>query len=120
MAEFLNEESIDGGLPAIQGKPGGINEARSEKHGMEMLFEILFGIIVEGSLEASADKKVPLWIRIITGLILIVVYGGLVGFLLYEGIRSMNWGLLAIGIALLAFFAFGFRRIYRRRRDRFR
>ena len=83
---------------------------------MEVLFEILFEIIVEGSLEASCDKKVPLWIRIIAGLILIAVYGGLVGFLIYEGIRSVNWGLLVIGIALLVFFAFGFWKVFKKHR----
>ena len=81
-----------------------------------MLFEILFEIIVEGSLEASCDKKVPLWIRIIAGLILIAVYGGLVGFLIYEGIRSVNRGLLVIGIALLVFFAFGFWKVFKKHR----
>ena len=81
---------------------------------MEVLFEILFEIIVEGSLEASRDKKVPLWIRIIAGLILIAVYGGLVGFLIYEGIRSMSWILLVIGIALLMFFAFGFWKVFKK------
>ena len=83
---------------------------------MEVLFEILFEIIVEGSLEASRDKKVPLWIRIIAGLILIAVYGGLVGFLIYEGIRSVNRGLLVIGIALLVFFAFGFWKVFKKHR----
>ena len=83
---------------------------------MEVLFEILFEIIVEGSLEASCDKKVPLWIRIIAGLILIAVYGGLVGFLIYEGIRSVNRGLLVIGIALLVFFAFGFWKVFKKHR----
>ena len=77
---------------------------------------MLFEIIVEGSLEASFDKKVPLWIRIIAGIILIVVYGGLVGFLIYEGIRSVNWGLLVIGIALLVFFAFGFWKVFKKHR----
>ena len=81
-----------------------------------MLFEILFQIIVEGSLEASRDKKVPLWIRIITGIILIAVYGGLVGFLIYEGIRSKNWSLSVIGIALLVFFAFGFWKVFKKHR----
>ena len=81
-----------------------------------MLFEILFQIIVEGSLEASRDKKIPLWIRIIAGIILIAVYGGLVGFLIYEGIRSKNWILSVIGIALLVFFAFGFRKVFKKHR----
>ncbi len=83
---------------------------------MEVLFEILFEIIVEGPLEASRDKKIPLWIRIIAGIILIVIYGGLVGFLIYEGIRSVNWGLLVIGIALLVFFAFGFWKVFKKHR----
>ena len=83
---------------------------------MEVLFKILFEIIVEGSLEASRDKKIPLWIRIIAGIILIAIYGGLVGFLIYEGIRSVNWVLLVIGIALLVFFAFGFWKVFKKHR----
>ena len=81
-----------------------------------MLFEILFEIIVEGSLEASRDKKIPLWIRIIAGIVLIAVYGGLVGFLIYEGIRSMNRILSVIGIALLVFFVFGFWKVFKKHR----
>ncbi len=82
---------------------------------MEVLFEILFEIIVEGSLEASQDKKIPLWIRIIAGIVLIAVYGGLAGMLMYIGIRNTNWVLLIIGIALLVFFAFGLWKVFKKR-----
>lgn len=81
---------------------------------MEILFEILFELIVEGSLEAAADKKVPLWIRIIAGIILIAVFGGSAGVLIYIGIRNTNWILLVIGIVLLLFFAFGFWKVYKK------
>ena len=84
---------------------------------MEIIFEILFEIIVEGSLEASTDKKVPLWIRIIAGIVLIAVYGGLAGVLIYIGIRNKDWILLVIGIALLMYFVFGFRKVYRKYRS---
>ena len=46
---------------------------------MELIFEILFELIVDGSLNADTDKKVPVIIRIIAAIILIVVYGGLIG-----------------------------------------
>ena len=85
---------------------------------MEILFEIVFEIIVDGSLKTSTNKKVPLWIRIIAGIVLIAVYGGSAGALMYIGIRNKDWILLVIGIALLVFFVFGFRKVYKKYRNR--
>lgn len=81
---------------------------------MELLFEIIFELIVEGSLEISSARKVPLLLRIVAGLILIGVYGGIAGFLLYEGFVSRNWVLAAGGIAILLFGIVGFWKTYKK------
>ncbi len=69
---------------------------------MELIFEILFDLIVEGSVEALGEKKVPLVLRILAALFLIVVFGGLVGVLLFIGISDKNWIIAGIGV-LIAF-----------------
>ena len=69
---------------------------------MELIFEILFDLIVEGSVEALGEKKVPLVLRILAALFLIVVFGGLVGVLLFIGISDKNWIVAGIGV-LIAF-----------------
>ncbi len=45
---------------------------------MEIIFDILFELIVEGSMGAVGDKKVPLPLRILAAVFLIVIFGGLV------------------------------------------
>ena len=69
---------------------------------MELILEILFELIVEGSVEALGEKKVPLVLRILAALILIVVFGGLVGVLLYFGISNKDWVMVIFGV-LVAF-----------------
>ena len=83
---------------------------------MDIVFEILFEIIVEGALDASFSKKVPLWVRIIAALLLIFVYGGLVGLIIYSAISSKNWILFGAGILLLLFLSFGFYKIIKKRK----
>ena len=83
---------------------------------MGIVFEILFEIIVEGALDASLSRKVPLWVRIIAALLLIFVYGGLVGLIIYSAISSKNWILFGAGILLLLFLSFGFYKIIKKRK----
>ena len=59
---------------------------------MDLLFEALFDLILEGSFEASKSKKVPKPIRILL----------IFGFLFYLGIIGLSKNLLA-GILLIAF-----------------
>ena len=67
---------------------------------MELILEILFDLIVEGSLEAVGEKKVPLVLRILAAAVLLVVFGGLVGVLLYLGISEKNWIVAALGVVI--------------------
>ena len=84
---------------------------------MEFIMEFLFELIVEGSLEASSDKKVPLPVRIIAAIVLIVVYGGMIGLFLYSGIHGRNWGMLILGVIILVITVLGARAVYKKRKQ---
>lgn len=67
---------------------------------MEIILDILFDLIVEGSIGAVGDKKVPLALRILAVVFLTVIFGGLVGVLVYIGIDEKNWIILIIGVVI--------------------
>ena len=67
---------------------------------MEIIFDILFELILEGSVGAVGDKKVPLPLRILAALILMVIFGGLIGGLTYIGISEKNWIVLILGLVI--------------------
>lgn len=69
---------------------------------MDLLFEAIFELILEGSFEASKSSKVPKPIRIILILLIALVYLLIIGFLFYIGIIGLSKNLLA-GIVLIAF-----------------
>ena len=58
---------------------------------MDLLFEILFELIVEGSLEAAGNMRVPLVIRVLACILLIVVFGGIATLCIVSGITDKNW-----------------------------
>jgi len=67
---------------------------------MEFIFEILFELIIEGSIGAVGDKKVPPVLRVLAAVILIVVFGGLVGTLIYIGIDEKNLPIFICGVTV--------------------
>ena len=69
---------------------------------MDLLFEAIFELILEGSFEASKSSRVPKPIRILLILLISLVYLVIIGFLLYFGIIGLSKNLLA-GIVLIAF-----------------
>ena len=73
---------------------------------MEIIFEILFDFIIEGSMGAVGDKKVPFLLRILAAVLLLAIYGGLVGVLIFIGINEKNWIVLIFGV-IIAFIAIG-------------
>ena len=44
---------------------------------MEILFEFIFEVLLEGSFELVKSKKIPLWLRVLVAIPLAVIYGGL-------------------------------------------
>ncbi|MBQ7991366.1 MAG: hypothetical protein IJ251_10025 [Oscillospiraceae bacterium] len=83
---------------------------------METVFEIIFELLVEGSLGAVTDKKVPLALRIAAALFIAAVYGGLVGVLMYMGIRDSEPILLVIAAVILILTAVGIWKTYTSRK----
>ena len=73
---------------------------------MEIIFEVLFEFILEGSMGAVGDKKVPMPLRILAALILFIVFGGLIGGLLYLGISESSPVALIFGLVILVIVIF--------------
>ncbi|MGN0601125.1 MAG: hypothetical protein ACI4I7_00285 [Oscillospiraceae bacterium] len=69
---------------------------------MDLLFEIIFGIVFEGISEASTSKKVPVPIRIMTTVLTAVVFLSVIAIIAFMGIvyfKDNNF----LGILLLLF-----------------
>ena len=49
---------------------------------------------------AVGDKKVPFPLRILAALLLLAIYGGLVGVLIFIGINEKNWIVLIFGVII--------------------
>lgn len=69
---------------------------------IEGIFEVIFEIIVEGSLEVGKNKKVPLPLRILALILFVAIFGGLVIFFMVLGFDSMKQGDTAEAIVLFA------------------
>ena len=74
---------------------------------MDLLFEILIELILEGSLELSKSRKVPIWIRIPLIILIILFFlfaismVFLAGFLLYKENKIVSIFMLLIGVFLV-------------------
>ena len=79
--------------------------------------EIILDLILEGSVEAASSKKVPLPVRILASVILLAVYGGLIGFLVYIGIHEKIWLVLVLAAVILIITVLAFCRVYKRRKS---
>jgi len=91
---------------------------------LEFLFELIFEIIIEGSFELGASKKVWLPIRILAMILFIAIYVGFFALFIYVSISIMETN-LAGGILLLVLFAaiavggaYGFVKKYKERRKK--
>lgn len=72
---------------------------------MEFIMELIFDIVIEGSMEISSEKKVPMPFRILAALLFLAFYLGVAGVLIYIGydaMESQNPG------AAVLFYAVGF------------
>lgn len=73
---------------------------------MELILEILFELIVEGSVGAVGDKKVPMVVRVLAASFLILIFGGLIALFIVIGINDQSWvafvfaGLIAVIVFL--------------------
>ena len=83
---------------------------------MDDLLEFLLDILVDGAINAAEDRRVPLWVRILLGAVLLVLFLGVSGLLMAAGIGTGRWGLTVLGALFLVFTAGMTARKLRRRK----
>ena len=81
---------------------------------LDLILDFLFELVFDGIIYASTEKKVPLPLRILAILILVLFYGGLVGTLVYIGIKDRSWIIVAIAAFILAATILAVVKTYRR------
>lgn len=77
---------------------------------LEVFFELLFEFIVDGSIELGSERAVPKPLRIFAAIIVLTVFFGMGGFLIYLGydaILTGNIGIAILWFVVAAFFIFG-------------
>lgn len=86
---------------------------------MDFIFELLFEIIVEGSVELSTHKKVPMPLRILAFAVCMGVFlliSGIILLMAFDALDANNIGatvmLFIIGIALIIGFFYMIRKTY--------
>ncbi len=90
---------------------------------MDILFEIIFDIIFEGSVELSQSKRVSKWIRIPLTVLLLLFVLAVIAFLFGFGIHILreSWPIALFFFAVSLLLTFGFvckcRSEYRKRRS---
>ena len=67
---------------------------------MEFLLELLFEIVVEGSIELGSEKTVPISLRILAACIVLAVFFGMGGLFIYMGYDAILGGDKAFAIAV--------------------
>lgn len=79
---------------------------------MEILFEIIFEIIFEGILYLGTRRNVPLVLRVLFAVIVVGVYLGIIGLMLYIGLKANNFVVMLLALALAIIIALGAYRKY--------
>lgn len=71
---------------------------------MDFLFELLFELIAEGTVELSKSKKVPKYIRYILIGIIALFFIAVIGLVFFVGLmilkQNLFWGIIIIAFAL--------------------
>lgn len=87
---------------------------------IEFIVEVVLDILFEGSMELSVNKKMPKWLRRLALLVLLIVFGGIIGIFLYISYEALQEGdtvasmvglIVAIGLGIC--FIWGFISKYR-------
>lgn len=92
---------------------------------MEIIFEILIELILEGTVEASKNKKIPKVVRYPLIFIIVLLFIGVIGLVLFTGILAYQkinriCGILfiIISVVLLISSIIKFRQIYLTKRTK--
>lgn len=68
---------------------------------IDELIELILELVLEGAIESAASEKVPLWLRILLGLIVFLFFAALLGSILMICIREHEPHLAMILMMLL-------------------
>ena len=85
---------------------------------MDILIELVLDLLLEGSIEASKCKKTPKVIRWLLLLFIVVFFLGVIGIMLFVGLRMIEENILAgifillIGIFMLIASIIKFKKVY--------
>ena len=74
---------------------------------MEFLLELLFEIIVEGSIELGSEKTVPIPLRILAACIVLALFFGMGGLFIYDAILGGDKDFAIAGFVMGIFLMFG-------------
>ena len=69
---------------------------------IELIGELLFEIILEGTIELGTSKKVPLPVRILLLLLFVALFGFIIGAIALIGITAWKDGNTLLSILMLA------------------
>lgn len=90
---------------------------------MEFLIELIIECILEGSMSAGTNKKLPKWFRILCTMIILLFFSAVIGLFIFTGIITLKENVL-ISILMFAcalfFLIMGivkFQRLYRKKTD---
>ena len=85
---------------------------------MEFLFEILLELILEGTMTASQNKKVPKAVRVFLIVLISALYLSVIGLILFIGVTCWKTNkigglfIITIGLVILIMAAVRFRKLY--------
>ena len=57
---------------------------------MDIIFEVIFEIIIEGTVELAKSRRIPLPFRILAAVIIIALYGGIIFLIVWTGLECFN------------------------------
>ena len=72
---------------------------------LDDILEIVFDFIVEGAIQAVDCKRVPMFVRVLSAAVIMVLLFGVCGFLIGIGISEGENILIVLGVGLFVVFA---------------
>lgn len=91
---------------------------------MELIFEFICELLLEGSIEISSNKKISKWIRYPLIFLIVLFFLTVIGLILFLGIILFNKNIIAslfimcVGVMLLILSIIKFKKIYIKKEKR--
>lgn len=91
---------------------------------MELIFEFICELLLEGSIEISSNKKISKWIRYPLIFLIIFFFLSIIELILFLGIIVFNKNvigslfIISVGVVLLILSIIKFRKIYIKKENR--